>query len=111
MRSGESKRDTGFRDGPRRLPDTSKQGIPRSSQVQVAYASPFAFLAVWTIPLVEHSSWGRLGDESLPAAHGGDDLTACWESYLPINFFDSRRAIRWIIASLTNVSLLEIVPS
>ena len=38
------------------------------------------------------------------------ELRACWESYR-LSFLTSRRAIRWIIASLTNASLLAVVAS
>lgn len=38
-------------------------------------------------------------------------IKACWESYLFPTILGIRRAIRWIIASLTNASLLDVVAS
>ncbi len=59
--------------------------------------------------------WRRCGSRSLAMPHHSASstlpLTACGESYRLPNFFASRRAIRWIIANLTNASLLDVVPS
>lgn len=103
-----------------RSPQASGRQAPASVDRRAPWGAGAAAAGGGPGPRVAHRPvGGRPGRSTRPSrlrrrvrrGHLHKPITGCLESYLRATILGKRRAIRWIIASLTNASALVVVPS